>query len=130
MNVQVILDKNMTNMRGTVCRLYRLGRIPFVSSITGLYQALLGTVHAIVHLVYSIFSDNRNHHLREAKLGGKHIVLGLTTAVPVIGNIFMIFFCLIKQRKEERMISESYTKDSRYNQVPVRGSIYEPHSRE
>lgn len=100
-----------TNTGTTNCRLNTLGHIPVVSTITGLGRALLGLVHTIVHLSCSIFSKNREHHLKEAKLGAKNIGRGLVEAIPVIGNITMYIVDQKRMNKFEKMANDQIDKN-------------------
>lgn len=85
------------------CKLNILGYVPFVSTITGLSRALAGLVHTITHLVYAIF-DEKEMHLNEACLGFKNICIGLTEAIPVIGNIIILAVDLIRIEKYETKV--------------------------
>lgn len=97
-----------------------LGYIPGASTITGLGRALLGVVHTIVHLAFSIFNEHRAYHLEEAKLGAKNIARELIEAIPVIGNITMFLVDMRRLVKCEKMIKEQIHKnESNYSNHSV-----------
>lgn len=105
------LNKSSTAKPASI---YILGCIPLVSTISGISQALLGIVHAIVHLVNAIFRDNWTHHLKEARIGLKHVALGSIAAFPIIGNICMIVFSALKcanlrKRVDVKNVLSNYT---------------------
>lgn len=105
------------NSTGKPSPFYILGCIPLVSTVSGLSQALLGTVHAIIHLVNAIFRDNWTHHLKEAGLGLKHVVLGTIAAFPIIGNIFMIVFSVIKIARLQKEVDKRIEEKGQIYQV-------------
>lgn len=115
---------SITLIGTTNCRLNRLGYIPFVSTITGLGRALLGIVHTIIHLACAIFSKNRKHHLREAKLGLKNIARGLVEAIPIIGNITMYVVDKFRIGKFEKMAKDHIEKNRTAYENHVTQFIY------
>ena len=104
----VITDQNYDTQ---VSRLNTLGYIPLVSTITGCCRALLGIIHAIVHLVVAIFSKDTAYHLGQAALGGRNIARGLIEMVPIIGNVALLGRDLVvawKSTCEARKYAESH----------------------
>lgn len=108
-----------TLISSTNCKLNILGYIPVVSTITGLSRALLGLVHTIIHLVCAVFG-NREMHLKEACLGLKNICIGLIEAIPVIGNITILFIDIYRIDKYEKQAQDLINKNhAAYNDQAV-----------
>lgn len=102
------------------CTLNILGYIPVVSTFSGIGRSLLGIVHSVVHLACAIFSQNRTHHLSEAKLGAKNIVRGLVEAIPVIGNITLLIVDVMRMKHYQKMAEECIKKnEAAYNDQAV-----------
>lgn len=73
------------------------GMIPLVSTVTGSIRALIGLIHTIVHLAKSIFDKKRRKdHLLEAALGAYSVIRGCVEAVPLLGNLAIIEFDVIR----------------------------------
>jgi len=106
-------------MGSTNCKLNTYGYIPGVSTITGIGRALLGIVHAIIHLACSIFSQNRSHHLAEAFLGAKNIGRGLIEAIPIIGNITMFFVDIKRMNRFETMALDHVKNKAEYKNQSI-----------
>lgn len=104
-------DSDSIHIWSSTCMLNTLGYIPVVSTITGSGRAVIAVVHTVVHLVCSIFSKNRNYHLKEAKLGAKHIIRGVIEATPVIGNIIVIMLDRVRINKFEKMAEKQINKN-------------------
>lgn len=78
------------------------GVIPGVSTVTGIGRAILGLVHAIIHLVKAIFDKlNRKEHLIEAALGFYNLGRGVVEAFPLLGNIIVGIFDIYRLNKQQ-----------------------------
>lgn len=85
------------------------GCIPVVSTATGAFRMLLGTIHTIVHLVASIFdAKNRHRHLNEAWHGTKHVLRGTAEIIPIIGNIISAVVDIVREKRYEKQANEHF----------------------
>lgn len=98
------------------CLLNKLGRIPVISTITGVGRVLFGVAQTIVHLACAIFTD-RKRHLHEAGLGIKNIIRGVVEAIPVIGNITVTVIDHFKDRKLEELANVEYVNGNYKNRI-------------
>jgi hypothetical protein len=64
------------------------GRIPIVSTFSGLAKALVATVHAVIHLFAAIVTvgQQRQDHWQETILGVQNLFDGVIEMVPLLGN--------------------------------------------
>lgn len=115
LNTTTSFSKSTTLKRGQGSRFTRLSWIPLVSTVLGPCQALLGLVHTIGHFAIFIFTKNQSD-LEEVKLGAKNIVRGSIATLPIIGNIILFVFDIIRTIQVDYSIKRQIAKDpSKYD---------------
>ncbi len=71
--------------------LNKLAAIPFIGSVSGALRVCLACIHMVGHLFAALLFQNWGHIAHVVK-GGAELLRGVIEVIPVVGNIFSIFY--------------------------------------